>query len=510
MKSTVCEKSSKRSLLAPAGASLLLLIACILFFAAQWYVHVFGRMGFDAILFTLSNLQGTSGDMVHQFILSVLVPAAVLTALLVFLLYFKHCRSRELHFRNRCVTVYPVRQHTDTKLCCALSALLLLHAAFNSGLIRYIGQMLTSSAFIEEQYVDPDTVAIEFPEERRNLIYIFMESMETSFLAEELGGTLEETAIPELYTLAHNNVNFSHNDDVGGYVPMEGMKWTIAGMVSQTAGVPLKTPTGIQGNDYGKNGLFLPGITTLMDILSQEGYYQAVMFGSDAAFAGRDAYYKSHGTDQIYDYYTAITDEVIPQGYEVWWGFEDAKLFPYAKDKLTELAAQDQPFSFTLLTADTHHVDGYLCPDCPDDYPEQYENVYACSSRKVADFVEWIQQQDFYENTTIILCGDHCSMDNAFFKRNADDDYERHVYNCIINPAAEAVQEKNRTFTAVDLFPTTLAAMGCEIEGNRLGLGTNLFSDVPTLSEEFGFDFVDNHMGRYSRFYQDTFLQPVA
>ncbi len=43
-----------------------------------------------------------------------------------------------------------------------------------------------------------------------------------------------------------------------------------------------------------------------------------------------------------------------------------------------------------------------------------------------------------------------------------------------------------RTYTTFDNFPTTLAAMGVTIEGNRLGLGTNLFSSEQTLSERYG------------------------
>ena len=38
-------------------------------------------------------------------------------------------------------------------------------------------------------------------------------------------------------------------------------------------------------------------------------------------------------------------------------------------------------------------------------------------------------------------------------------------------------QIKNRQFTHMDMYPTTLAAMGFNIEGNKLALGTNLFSD---------------------------------
>ena len=58
----------------------------------------------------------------------------------------------------------------------------------------------------------------------------------------------------------------------------------------------------------------------------------------------------------------------------------------------------------------------------------------------------------------------------------------------------------------MDLFPTTLASMGVEIEGDRLGLGTNLFSDKDTLVEEYGYDYFANEMSRYSKFYMKEFL----
>ena len=66
----------------------------------------------------------------------------------------------------------------------------------------------------------------------------------------------------------------------------------------------------------------------------------------------------------------------------------------------------------------------------------QYANVISCPSRKVKDFVEWIQQQDFYENTTIVLCGDHLTMD-ADFCEDIDSSYVRKAYTAYINSAVE-------------------------------------------------------------------------
>lgn len=52
-----------------------------------------------------------------------------------------------------------------------------------------------------------------------------------------------------------------------------------------------------------------------------------------------------------------------------------------------------------MLTADTHFTDGYLCDLCENEYNDQYSNVMSCSSKQVAAFVAWVQEQDF----TIIL-----------------------------------------------------------------------------------------------------------
>ena len=72
---------------------------------------------------------------------------------------------------------------------------------------------------------------------------------------------------------------------------------------------------------------------------------------------------------------------------------------------------------------------------------------------------------------------------------------------------AEPVKTQNRKFTTLDFFPTVMAAMGCEIEGNRLGLGTNLFSSEQTLSEEMGYEAFFAELNRKSLFYDSKLLR---
>lgn len=47
---------------------------------------------------------------------------------------------------------------------------------------------------------------------------------------------------------------------------------------------------------------------------------------------------------------------------------------------------------------------------------------------------------------------------------------------------------------------------GVKIEGNRLGLGTDLFSNEPTVFEKFGYDYVNKELAKKSEFYNKRIL----
>jgi len=481
-----------------------LFLGYLCFFSGRFYVATFGRLGFDSVIYTLSaGLGGVQSGQITRWLLLGFVPSVLLTAVSCWLLLkrprfggkgkYQHAPSRK-----------PLRW------CCLLLALCLtIFAAFDVELVAYLFHINSDTDLYEKYYKDPSQVTITFPEEKRNLIYIMLESMETSYLSKEQGGAMEENLIPELYELAEQNLCFSDSSaKVGGYHTTKGATWTIGSMVAQTAGIPLKTPTE-DVNQYGASGeAFLPGVTTLTNILQEAGYNQALMVGSDVRFGGRKVYYELHGIDAIYDLYTARKDGIVPSNYFVWWGMEDLHLFRYAKEKITELAGGSDPFAFTMLTVDTHHVGGYRCTLCEESTSgESYDQSISCSSRQVAEFVAWIQQQPFYENTTIVIVGDHESMDNGYFFRMVDDDYQRLLYNCFINTPAAAQKVSNRKFAAVDLFPTTLAAIGCHIEGEHLGLGTNLFSGAKTLTELLGFEQFNEELAKASSYYEEHFWE---
>ncbi len=489
--------------------ALLVFICCLALFSAVWYLKVFGDTGFESIMFTLlSDLHSTSSNIRNSFLQSALLQTIILSTVINILLFLPSKYQIVLTAFKKDIKLYPFGKISSKIAAFIVCIPLIYYPAGEVGMIDYIKTQGQKTTLYEDYYVDPNNVNITFPEKKQNLIYIFLESMETSFFSKAENGGLEHNAIPELYNLAKKNINFSDNGSVGGARVTSCATWTVAAMTAQSSGIPLCLPGTISRNSYSKYSKFLPGTTTLANILDKNGYDQALVVGSDANFGGRRGLYEQHGVKNICDYYTAKTDQIIAPNYKVWWGFEDDKLFKYSRKKLEQMSKADKPFALTLLTVDTHFVGGYTCKDCENKFPNKYENVYACSSKKVNEFVKWIKSQDFYKDTTIIISGDHLTMDNDYASNNFPVGYTRHIYNCFINSKTKAKNSvtKNRDFVTLDMFPTTLAAMGCTIEGDRLGLGTNLFSGKKTLVEQNGLEWLDGEIDKRSPYYMNNFL----
>lgn len=495
------KKTSKKSIAVAIGCIILLFLGCMAFFSARWYITEFGDTGFDSILYTLfSEMSGTDSAVIMNFMTTALLPAIVTWVVLSVLFWAKKAKTDQKGF-------FPFTRKRAAVVSLVLSLVMLGNAAATVDLPSYIAYVSQQSTIYQDEYVDPMKAKITFPEEKRNLIYIYLESMENTYMSQDVGGALDHNTMPELTALVQDeeNINFSHTDGIGGFHNMAGASWTIGAMVAHTAGIPLKVPIGVDRNEYGQDS-FLPGVNSITNVLQEAGYYQTLMVGSDANFGGRKPYFEQHGLDRTFDIFTAREVGIVPPGYFVFWGMEDMHLFDFAKQELTKIAEQEEPFAFSMLTVDTHRTNGYVCRKCIGLWGEQYENVISCSSKQVAEFIEWVKQQDFYENTTIIIAGDHVTMDEGYIDRNVAEDYDRTVYNCILNSPVDTEYEKNRQFVAADLFPTTLAAIGCEIEGDRLGLGTNLFSGKPTLVEEMGLETFDAELTKTSDYYTKHFF----
>lgn len=486
--------------------ALLVATGYFLLAASFWTKANFGLLTPEQIVFNLRQpMEGVDGGFINSFIGGPLLGG--ISCLLIVFLFCNYTLRLQLVVTRQQTRYYRFKPKWFILGSFVLFLGLTTAAAIKIDAGGFYEYLTANSPFIENHYVLPTNDKLVFPNKKRNIIYIYAESLESTATSKAMGGQMKENLLPELTELAsQEGVHFSNTSKpFGGAQQLSGTGWTVAGMVAQTSGLPLKVP--VDGNSYGleKNSRFLPGAVTLNNILAKHGYQQKVLLGSDATFGGRRAYFSQHGAVQIDDLLTARKDGRLPEDYYVWWGYEDSKLFEYAKESALALSQSDQPFNLTMLTENTHHIGGYPEPNMPEKYGDQYSNVIAFSDHQIAEFIKWAQTQAFYQNTTIIVNGDHLGMDVDYYQNIPAN--KRHTFNLILNaPKTRDVQTKNRQFSTMDMFPTTLAAMGVAVKGDRLGLGTNLFSSKKTLIEEKGFKEVDKALSANSKFYNNQFI----
>ncbi len=500
--SSYCIKHNK-TLIYSIGAIVIFILGLVGFFMTDWFLQEVEGVTSEQILFNLiSPVEGASGtDVSFSIMNDIALPVLLFTVIGIVLLMLAHLLPKEKNIATLSLTNIGQLLVSTTMLVVGLLGLRYCLVTLQLTEIYYAQHV--DSQFIEEHYVSPKELELQFPTKKRNLIHIYLESVETSYLSKEFGGYMDDNLMPELTELAKEGINFSNSDRMGGPHQTYGSSWSMASMVNMTSGLPLKFSMQLNQANMGKN--FYPGAVTLGDILAQEGYNQTLMIGSSAVFAAVDTYYTNHGPYKIFDYHYAIQQGLIPKDYYVWWGFEDEKLYEYAKEEIMRLAQEGKPFNFTMENGDTHFPDGYLDPKAEQKYDKQYANVIAHSSKEVAKLVRWIQEQPFYDDTTIVLTGDHLSMDKHFFQ-DFNPTYERTIFNVILNSATNTTHNHNRDFAPFDFYPTILSAMGVDIPGNRLGLGTDLFSNEPTLIEQYGLTTVNNELSAKSDYFNHEII----
>lgn len=481
-------------------------IGSVALFGAYWFHDYTGEMTAEQILFNFASPVGGAPkaamlDMYSRPVFLVVFTMSLLGMLLVVPVKISITASRHTLFFTR-----KQRQFFTIVVCFILAIFGISYAYQTLHVDDMIKQYSTKSGYFIDNYVDPASVKLSFPKQKRNLVHIYVESVETSYLDKAHGGYMDKNLMPDLMELAQTGIHFSHtNYAFGGPHQVCGTGWSVAGMTNMNFGIPLKAPRSM--NSYGQNGKFLPGAIGYTDILAAQDYNETITFGADAHFGGLDTFYSTHGTQTIFDLHFARKKGLIPPDYMVWWGFEDNKLYEYAKSEMTRLYNEGKPFCFMMENADTHFPDGFKEPETKDIFGNQYANVIFHSQKQVADLIRWIQAQPFGSNTTIVVTGDHLSMDGNFFK-GWDPSYERTTFNMFINPAFtnKDFQTTNRQYTSYDYMPTILSSLGIAIEGERLALGTNLASQKQTLVERDGLDHVNEETSLYSDFYVENLL----
>lgn len=333
---------------------------------------------------------------------------------------------------------------------------------------------LSQSQFMQDEFFIPNIVSD--PSEKRNLVLIFLESMEKNY----------GSFIPELTELSKKNLSFAF-EGVGGLETF-ATTGTLNSTIAKVTGVP-------QLDLF--HASYFPQVSSIYKLLGKRNYKNVFIRGTSNRFTYFDQFLKNTGIDVAYD--ISNFDGAINHSN----GFDyvaDKKLLSYSKEILDKLSKRNEPFSLSLFTVESHYPNGFYnedCPDVPVDNSDsaRYRAVLKCGSREVAEFVEWIKAQNIYDRTTIVLVGDHLFKGKSLA---ADDTYgkQRSWYNAFINvDSLKKETNPNRQFTSFDIAPTIIEALGYELDKHRMGLGVSLFSDSSkTIVEKIGLDSLNKEL----------------
>ncbi len=359
-----------------------------------WISRVFGRPNIEQIIFHFEYSSKLFEELDRRLILSFfnnVILTSLVASILMTLFEIKLYRADSKTSSTNYLTSLFSKSAPIIILTFAVVV-----ASLNFGVKNYFDYKRTSD-YIKENYVNPDTLKITKPSKPRNLILIYVESLDKNYSNTSIFG---ENLLQEL-------------DDIKGiefkrYIQTPGTGWTIAGIVSTQCAIPLKpialANINMQGNIAKK---FLPNVTCLGDTLSKAGYTNVFLGGASSTFSGKGKFLEQHGYTKIMGKEEWLNTGRFKASDMNGWGLYDDDLMSEAKSELDRLELSSKPFNLTLLTVDTHFPNGFLSKTCKSSGGSSFTDIVKCTSHQVADIIGYTSSKGYLKNTNIVILGDH-------------------------------------------------------------------------------------------------------
>ena len=235
---------------------------------------------------------------------------------------------------------------------------------------------------------------------QRNLVYLYLESLESAFFDEAIFPGL----VPSLKSLGLRAHNYTGIADVGDF--------TMGGLVTSQCGIRLITPIGAE-NFMDRVNSYLPAARCLGDLMKASGYKLEYIGGAAKEFAGKNIFLESHGFTSVKG-----SGEGMRRGEaKAPWGRYDDVMLDDVFLRYSELSAGNEPFALFSLTVDTHAPGGARSPRCGDliygDGSNPMLNSVHCSDKIVSEFVYKVLSHPSFERTLLVVGTDHKMHKNS-------------------------------------------------------------------------------------------------
>ncbi|MER2027971.1 MAG: LTA synthase family protein [Solibacillus sp.] len=310
--------------------------------------------------------------------------------------------------------------------------------------------------------------------EGRNVIAVSLESLQTFVINEEMNG---EVVTPFLNSLTNDKDTYYFSD----FYHQTGL-----GKTSDSEFIFENSLYGL-----GRGAVFFTHgentYNSFAERLGENGYFTNVMHANNKSFWNRDMIYKSFKLDQFYDLESYnVTEET-----SVNWGLKDIPFFEQSAALMKEMP---QPFYSRLITL-TNHYPFYLDPedmmipeyDSNSGTLNRYFQTVRYLDESVKEFFDDLKEQGLYENSIIVMYGDHYGISENHNKAMAkylnkeeitpyDSALLQAVPLYIHIPGSNDGQVMENVAGQLDIRPTLLHLLGIETSKD-MQLGADLFSE---------------------------------
>lgn len=308
----------------------------------------------------------------------------------------------------------------------------------------------------------------------RNVILVSLESLQSFVINNEMNG---QEVTPFLNSLTNDKDTFYFSD----FYHQTGL-----GKTSDSEFIVENSLFGL-----GRGAVFFTHgentYNSLAERLGEEGYFTNVMHANNKSFWNRDRIYQSFNIDKFYDVESyEVTDET-----SVNWGLKD---IPFFEQSAAHMAQMPQPFYSRMITLTNHfpftlNPEDIMIPeyDSNSGTLNRYFQTVRYLDESVKEFFEDLKEQGVYDNSIIVMYGDHYGISENHNKAMAqylqkdeitpyDTALLQSVPLYIHIPGSGDGMEIDTATGQVDLRPTILHLLGID-SSKDMQLGTDMFSD---------------------------------
>lgn len=309
----------------------------------------------------------------------------------------------------------------------------------------------------------------------KNVIVIQLEAFQNFPINKTIGGN---EITPNLNKLIKNSIYFSNF-----YQQVCKGNTSDAEFVLNTSIYPLGNVA--MSQEYGKKD-----IPSLPKLLDNYGYTSLTFHTNDVTFWNRDKLYQALGFDEIYDKKYFGSSDVIA------YGASDEILYNKSLERLKALHQKGEKFYANLISMSGHHpfkipADKPQLP-IPKEYQETSIGAYIqavhYADYAVGDFIEKLKENKMWEDTLLIIFGDHYGLqienekERKLIKKLLGREYHKELdgFNTplIISLPWKNINtlEKKGVSGQIDLMPTIAGIMGIPLD-DHIHFGQDLFNN---------------------------------